>query len=112
MWSGVVDAMGGAAFAPPEKQAEAMEKMINTLDRCLTLASQHKTTNNWKYIAGDKLTPADFALSTFYFNLAKNEQSPFKDAIAPVYAKHTALQNVWDELASSMAEYFEKRDKA
>ena len=69
---------GTIVFTPAEKKAEEMEAWRDgILTKLLTIVEKHLSMNPIdKFLTGDDLTIADFALASLTFNILKNELNP------------------------------------
>ena len=67
------------------------------------------TSNGGKYVAGEKITIADFALAAIGFNLLQNEANPhYADSYA-IVKDHEILRTYSHLLKEDLAERLEKR---
>ena len=68
-------------LTPNEEKPEAIIKFANgILRKLLQLCSDQLSANSMcKWIVGNKLSIADFALASLTFNIIKNENGPFAD---------------------------------
>ena len=68
VWSGTMDAMGGAMFAK-EGDEEPMKKFLQSMDRMLEIATERMEKHNWSYSSGNKLSCADILIASYHFNI-------------------------------------------
>jgi glutathione S-transferase len=65
----VMGQAGKALFAPEDKKAEVMEAFKAFMRNFLDVTNQRMVKNNWSFIAGNKLSVADFMVAHSYFTL-------------------------------------------
>ena len=67
------------------------------------------TSNGGKYVAGDKITIADFALAAVVFNMLLNETNPHFAESQPHIKGHAVFNNYTSLLKANLGEYLAKR---
>ena len=67
------------------------------------------TSNGGKYVTGDKITIADFALAAVGFNMLLNEANPHFADSHPHIKGHEVLKNYANLLKESLGEHLAKR---
>ena len=92
-----------------EKKAIHKEAWLKMLPVWVTAIEKRITSNGGKYVAGEKITIADFALATIGFNMLLNEANPhYADSIGLV-KDHEILRTYSHLLKESLGEHLAKR---
>lgn len=76
-FSDVVSSVGKTAFAPDDQKAACMEALIALVTKFIKLAESNLVHHGGKFIAGNKVTIADFVMIAYVENLLMNKDSPF-----------------------------------
>ena len=77
----------------PERLAKVKENWLKMIPVWVTAIEKRITDNGGKYVAGDKITIADFALSAIGFNLLLNEANPHYADSLPFVKDHLILRS-------------------
>ena len=101
-----------AFFTQPEEQPDALENFKEgPLRMFLTICEKMLESNGLsKYIIGDTMTIADFAMCALLFNCLKNQMGPFKDVFAPYLMEFPAVGAYSKRMESEMSKYLTKRE--
>ncbi len=67
------------------------------------------TSNGGKFVAGNKITIADFAVAAVAFNLLVNEANPHHADVHPLVKDHVVFQKYTQLLKESLGEHLSKR---
>jgi glutathione S-transferase len=92
-----------------EKKAIHKEAWLKMLPIWVEAIEKRITSNGGKYVAGDKITVADFALATVGFNMLLNEANPHYAESLPHIKDHEVLRNYSHLLKESLGEHLAKR---
>ena len=92
-----------------EKKAIFKEAWLKLLPTWVAAIEKRITSNGGKYVAGEKITIADFALATVGFNMLLNEANPSYADSLPFVKDHEVLRTYSHLLKESLGEYLEKR---
>ena len=87
-WGDVMGAAAGVLFAPDdEARTAATEKLLEVCTKFNGLIEKTLTHSGGSYVAGSKLTIADFVLASYCGNFIRNPNNPI----------HTPIQTVMDK---------------
>ena len=97
--------------ADADKPAE-LEKLKNgALSNLLKICEKQISKDQTKFIAGEELTIADFALSALTFNILKNEMFPMKAALDDIWVEFPNFNAYTLRLKNALKEQLESRPK-
>ena len=92
-----------------ERKAQHKENWLKMLPVWVTAIEKRITSNGGKFVTGDKITIADFALAAIGFNFLLNEANPhYADSIALV-KDHEILRNYSHLLKEHIGEHLASR---
>ena len=92
-----------------EKKAIHKENWLKMLPVWVEAIEKRITSNGGKYVTGDKITIADFALAAVGFNMLLNEANPHFADSHPHIKDHEVLKNYANLLKESLGEHLAKR---
>jgi glutathione S-transferase len=92
-----------------EKKAIFKENWLKMLPIWVTAIEKRLEANGGKYIAGDKITIADFALAAVGFNLLLNEANPHYAETLPFIKDHEILKKYKAGLKEELGAYLAAR---
>ena len=91
-WGDLMAALGAWAYAPPgEAQDAAMVAWRAYVDKFHALVEKTLAHHGKKFIAGDKVTIADFVMASYIGNYVNNPNSPFSPEGTASAAPHPNL---------------------
>ena len=94
-----------------EKKAAAKTAWLNQLSIWVRAIEQRIKENGEKYVAGDKITTADFAVATVLFSLLLNEANPHYEEAHHHVKEHHHLMSYAERLRKDFAEHLAKRNQ-
>ena len=92
-----------------ERKAQLKENWLKLLPVWIQVLEKRISANGGKYIAGDKITIADFAVATVAFNFLRNEANPHFAVTAEYLKDCEVLRNYSRSIKESLGDYLEKR---
>jgi glutathione S-transferase len=92
-----------------ERKKVAKENWLKMLPIWVSAIEKRITENGGKYVAGDKLTIADFALASAGFNMLLNEANPHYAESLPLVKDHEILKAYSHRLREDLAERLANR---
>jgi glutathione S-transferase len=94
-----------------DKKAIHKENWLKMLPVWVAAIEKRITSNGGKYVAGEKITIADFALAAAGFNMLLNEANPHYSESLPFIKDHEVLRNYSHLLKESLGEHLTKRNQ-
>ena len=92
-----------------EKKETFKENWLKMLPIWVEAIEKRITANGGKFVAGDKITIADFAIASIAFNLLRNEANPHIAISLPLIKDHEVLRNYSHRLKEALSEHLTKR---
>ena len=80
-WGDIANTTAGAIFAPPDKQPEMFEKLVGVCNKFSGLIEKTLAHHGGKYMAGSKMTIADFVVASYAGNYVMNAKCPIAPAL-------------------------------
>ena len=107
----ILNAFYKAAFGDPALKPELFKTFFgSTVPAWLAVMSKRLQANSSKtFIAGDKITIADFSLAAWAYTIYLNDLSEYKDQVGPLIAQHPELDAYFKGLGEILKDYLASR---
>ena len=112
-YSDLFGATAKAAFFTPEEEKEAALTALKDglCTKYFRICERRLEQNETKFIAGDKITIADFCNASYIFNSVKNEESPCQSYLAPLLEEFPKLAAYSERLGEELKNHLNSRPK-
>jgi glutathione S-transferase len=107
-FDGIMGSAGGALFAPEEKKQAAINNFKESLKSFIGFSESQMKNKNWSFIAGNKLSVADFMMAHAYLTFCEPKFALGIDK--EIFNSFPLVKKAMERLAAPLEDYLKNRE--